>query len=628
MPEAHEDENARRAQVLLHGSAVNVTAEHLKVVLYQVSNKLGSFNIAHAVWISIVAVIEESGVTKMLLQLESLSDFTLQSVAESLFQQAFRQLDEDKNSLRSKQESSGSSLWDDIGEWDIGQLEMLPSWRIINWLLSSGQNPNTPIRLEQGGCLTPLQMAVDIGCPQLIHVLLDAKSGPNLTYDDPDIPARRLLRGRHISSADKIQVLKRFSKDAASVSFSENEQPGSLPKAMLEGLEFNRETPNLELLDFLIDDEPENYLEYRSLCPLGWERRMAHAAEVAMILLDAGAVLTEDDIRQAIKLSNWALIDRLLEKDHVGIWQREEYMLLLMAAIASDKQHLVTEVFKRFPNAYTAGALCASVFFEEDNFVKHERMDKVQVLLLYGNHSIDESNHLVYYGRSPLQMAAEIGNLDLIHMLLDAGADVNSPAAQSYGATALQIAAIKGHLGVAKILVDLGANVNAPGATGEGGRTALEGAAEHGRIDTIQYLLSQGVETNAKGRIPYLRAIRYAELEGHMAAAKLLKTWREWAADDDALWDKLQSLPKDECERFTEKDFEDQSDSNSESERHSLRKASAGGGMQHLVFDDAPAAEAHIHESSVTANPAGGIISELEDLEMMTSDTFAFWSEV
>ncbi|KAF4869998.1 Ankyrin-3 [Colletotrichum siamense] len=522
-----------------------------------------------------------------------------------------------------------------------------------------------------------------------------------------------------------------------------------------------------------------------------WGRGMVHDAEVAMILLDAGAVLTEDDIRLAIKLSDWALIYRLLKKDHVGIWHREEYMLLLKAAIASGKQHLVTEVFKRFPNAYTAGALCASVFFEEDNFgivrqllenrprqddvtpieslaigiaawrcredlldlllarlrkpspaalpietfmrlqkdrrpsrgleatydlmsidradkrlfwedrttslgsplfmalrvmsencllrllahgflpdrltmscaaqlddpghrrilreltrypmvfpgyetlegpltvsVKNERMDKVQVLLLYGNHSINESNHLVLYGRSPLQMAAEIGNLDLIHLLLNAGADVNSPAAQSYGATALQIAAIKGHLGVAKILVDLGANVNAPGATDEGGRTALEGAAEHGRIDTIQYLLSQGVETNAKGRISYLRVIRYAELEGHMAAAKLLKTWREWAADDDALWDKLQSLPKDECERFTEKDFEDQSDSNSESERHSLRKANAGGGMQHLVSDDAPAAEAHTHERSVTANPAGGIISELEDLEMMTSDAFAFWSEV
>ncbi|KAH0426825.1 hypothetical protein CcaCcLH18_10105 [Colletotrichum camelliae] len=204
--------------------------------------------------------------------------------------------------------------------------------------------------------------------------------------------------------------------------------------------------------------------------------------------------------------------------------------------------------------------------------------------------------------------------------------DINSPAARSRGATALQLASIKGYLGAAKMLVDRGADVNAPGATDEGGRTALEGAAEHGRIDTIQYLLSQGVQTHAEGRLSYLRAIRYAELEGHKVAANLIKKWREWTTKDDALWDELESLSKDECEYFIMEDFEDQSDPETELERYSPEKDNEGDVMQDLVFDDAPVAEAHTHEISITANHAGGIISELEDLEMMTNDTFAFWS--
>ncbi|KAI8172183.1 Protein fem-1-like protein [Colletotrichum sp. SAR 10_65] len=222
-------------------------------------------------------------------------------------------------------------------------------------------------------------------------------------------------------------------------------------------------------------------------------------------------------------------------------------------------------------------------------------------------------------------MAVECGYLDLIKLLLDAGADINAPAARSRGATALQLAAIKGYLGVSKMLVDLGADLNAPRATNDG-RTALEGAAEHGRIDTIQYLLSQGVETTGKGRLSYLRAIRYAEMEMHLVASTLLKTWREWTAVDDAWWKELQSLRKDEFEWSTEEDFQDQSDSELELEKYSSGKTYGYDGMQDLVLEDAPAAELLTHEISVAADPAWGIISELDDLETMANDIFEFWN--
>ncbi|KAF4820488.1 Ankyrin-2 [Colletotrichum siamense] len=502
-----------------------------------------------------------------------------------------------------------------------------------------------------------------------------------------------------------------------------------------------------------------------------WGLDASDAVEIAMTLLDAGAVLNGGELFDSILLDNRTLTHRLFERHRLGTSQLDESLSVLEAAIAMDDQYLITQILTQHPGAYDAGALCSSVLFEDhglrtvkfllrnrpqaqrvlpleslaigiaawrdrvdlldllltkvrkpstatlprimrDSFcvqnkdtftgietAKSQRRlfwrEKDQILispltlalktknslarllehgflpdrltmsvvavsgdhalirklsgypmlthgftdfegplaatvrrndidvvksLLDGNCYVNEDHSLVDSGRSPLQIAVECGYSDLIKLLLDAGADVNAPAADWCGATALQLSAITGYLGVTKMLVDHGADLNAPGALCYG-RTALEGAAEHGRIDTIQYLLSEGVETNGKGRLSYLRAIRYAELEVHVVAVNLLKTWREWTSNDDALWDKLKSLSKDACE-----EFEDPAGSESELERQSPGKANDDNVMQDAVLDDAYVAEAQTREISATENSAVGILSELEDLEMMTSDTFTFWS--
>ncbi|WQF82478.1 Putative ankyrin repeat-containing domain superfamily [Colletotrichum destructivum] len=147
-------------------------------------------------------------------------------------------------------------------------------------------------------------------------------------------------------------------------------------------------------------------------------------------------------------------------------------------------------------------------------------------------------------GRSPLQAAVEIGGLEMINLCLEAGANANGPASHKRGATALQLAAIQGFLGIAKTLIDRGADVNASRAKVRG-RTALEGAAEHGRIDMIHFLLDQGARTDGDGQVQYLRAIKLAEEEGHLVAAKMLRGYRDWTADDHRLWDRLQSLQEE-----------------------------------------------------------------------------------
>ncbi|PLB53301.1 ankyrin, partial [Aspergillus steynii IBT 23096] len=128
--------------------------------------------------------------------------------------------------------------------------------------------------------------------------------------------------------------------------------------------------------------------------------------------------------------------------------------------------------------------------------------------------------------RTALQHAVNNGNMDLINLLLDHGADVNTAPSEDGGATALQIAAIQGYLGIARKLIDLDADVNAAPAR-RNGRTALEGAAEHGRIDMLRLLLDEGaLLVGDHGERQCRRAVELAEKNGHIAAAKLLKSFK------------------------------------------------------------------------------------------------------
>ncbi|KAI9927582.1 hypothetical protein AWENTII_006412 [Aspergillus wentii] len=126
------------------------------------------------------------------------------------------------------------------------------------------------------------------------------------------------------------------------------------------------------------------------------------------------------------------------------------------------------------------------------------------------------------FGRTLLQKTAEQGMLDIVKMILEAGADVNAPPAKDGGATALQAAAIQGHYGVVLCLLEKGGNVNAEPAE-VNGRTAIEGAAEHGRIDILQLLLNAGARVDDAH---YQQALLFAFNNGHFAAYRLLQAHR------------------------------------------------------------------------------------------------------
>ncbi|PQE14243.1 multiple ankyrin repeats single kh domain protein [Rutstroemia sp. NJR-2017a BVV2] len=93
---------------------------------------------------------------------------------------------------------------------------------------------------------------------------------------------------------------------------------------------------------------------------------------------------------------------------------------------------------------------------------------------------------------APLAAAAGKGNIEVVHRLLEAGADVNSPTSVP---AVLQAAVGSGNIRLVELLISLGAKVNAP-STGEDDVTALQSAVCKGDITLVKLLLDAGANTN------------------------------------------------------------------------------------------------------------------------------------
>ncbi|KFX88718.1 hypothetical protein V490_07449 [Pseudogymnoascus sp. VKM F-3557] len=124
------------------------------------------------------------------------------------------------------------------------------------------------------------------------------------------------------------------------------------------------------------------------------------------------------------------------------------------------------------------------------------------------------------YGKTALQAAASQGKVPIVGLLLRHGADPNAPAYESHGVTALQAAAIDGHLPVVLMLLRAGADVNAPAAK-IGGRTALEAAAEHGRLDMVSLFLKNDTEPDSL-ELRRKKAAKLAIMNGNIIISMLL----------------------------------------------------------------------------------------------------------
>ncbi|MEJ1286399.1 ankyrin repeat and KH domain containing 1 [Cricetulus griseus] len=99
---------------------------------------------------------------------------------------------------------------------------------------------------------------------------------------------------------------------------------------------------------------------------------------------------------------------------------------------------------------------------------------------------------------TPLSLAASGGYVNIIKILLNAGAEINSRTGSKLGISPLMLAAMNGHVPAVKLLLDMGSDINAQIETNR--NTALTLACFQGRAEVVSLLLDRkaNVEHRAK----------------------------------------------------------------------------------------------------------------------------------
>ena len=96
-------------------------------------------------------------------------------------------------------------------------------------------------------------------------------------------------------------------------------------------------------------------------------------------------------------------------------------------------------------------------------------------------------------GRTPLMLAASIGSVEAMKILIEAGADVN--AADSFGATALMF----GIRDIAKVRVLLDAGARANDKTKQNQTALLLAASNSGSVESVRLLVAKGADAKVVG---------------------------------------------------------------------------------------------------------------------------------
>ena len=211
----------------------------------------------------------------------------------------------------------------------------------------------------------------------------------------------------------------------------------------------------------------------------------------------SAAPSSEQEFLDAIKKGNSSRVGELLKQDPA----------LIKARTKNGTTPVLLAVYARHPEI--AESLLATGI--EPNIFEAAatgRVGRVRELL--------EKNPELVKAYSPDGWTAlhlNFGNLEIVKLLLDSGADINAVSKNGFSATPLQGAAAFNKIDLARLLIARGANVN---CRGEGGGSPLHEAAGSGQIEFAKLLLDHGANVNAKddnGKTPLTIALEYKRTE-------------------------------------------------------------------------------------------------------------------
>lgn len=135
-------------------------------------------------------------------------------------------------------------------------------------------------------------------------------------------------------------------------------------------------------------------------------------------------------------------------------------------------------------------------------------LNEVKALIKKG---ADVNSELIWNeesGETPLMVASTYGLIDIVRVLLENGADVDTIT--WYGdSTALNYAAANGHTGVVSLLIEHGAT-----------DPSLVDAVKSGDIEKVHTLIKNGADINSK--VYNATALLWASSEGHLEILNLL----------------------------------------------------------------------------------------------------------
>jgi len=394
---------------------------------------------------------------------------------------------------------------------------------MVRLLISSGANVNAPALGKQG--MTALQGAISVDNLELVRYLLIEGANTNAPSPDPYRMALPAAAGN--GNLEMVQLLFIFGVNIV------QQGKGALESVIGRPADDNH---SLEVVRVILDQingvadrgRDSICLEMPTFDEDRWSSEELYT-DMMHLLLKHNALNEFWALMSAIDMQNYELVETLLHSDNADAnintdvasndlcYDQGYIMSPLESAVVNGGIEIVHLIIANGANQrQVTQALQAAA--------RNNQLEAAEMLLQCGadvnaaplRTDTPLTRHCVPPSRTAPQAAAENGNIELVRLLLENGAEVErlltSPNEQG---TALQFAAIAGSIGVASELIERGANVNAP-SMGEDGRTALEGAAEHGRLDMVQLLLN--LEADVRG----LRAVQFARREGHDGVVTLL----------------------------------------------------------------------------------------------------------
>jgi len=333
-------------------------------------------------------------------------------------------------------------------------------------LLAAGADANTPLMSGE----TPLMEAAGRGNLATVRALLSNNANPN---------ARELNGGQTALmwalSQRQSAVVEELLKHGADV------HAGS--KTGFTPLMFAAQKGDVDSASILLRTgaKPNDAQPKTGLTPLMIASAMGHAKAVDL-LLDNGAN------PNLVDANGYTSLHRVVRDSDYGIDLDSKDAVLT----------IVKSLLKHGANP--------NVRLNQDKEKAAEEIRNGNVQT-YGKRTAVTITEIILQGATPLLLAAEVNNLDVIKTLVEAGAD--PLIATERGTTPLMMAAGAGTdvqrerapeeravaIETAKFLVEHGADVN---AAGQYGWTALHAAAYQGMNDVIEYLVSKGANIDQK----------------------------------------------------------------------------------------------------------------------------------